>query len=178
MIALKGKRIMKKTTMQLLLTLNNEQQPKAKYSNNVILQMLECMPSTLDIEVEPTRSGFAFNRGSLVECLIRAVITNDYIQCRANARESDLNSMDFTSEQLALINGIKSKNIEIKFSTSFAPATKKSNKARYTIIACEHGVYMIESKNIVWTKAGKLNINNQNSRDLTPLNELMDLLGY
>lgn len=169
---------MKKLTMELLLTLNNEQQPKAKYSNNVILKMLEKMPSTLDIDVEPTRKGFAFNRGSLVECLVRAVITNDFTQTRANARESDLNSMDFTTQQLELINGVKSKNIEIKFSTSFAPATKKSNKARYVIIVCESGVYMIESKNIIWTKAGKLNANNQRHKDMVRLDKLMDLLGY
>ena len=157
---------------------NNARQPKAKYSNNVIIQMLETLSSDFTADVEPTRSGFAINRGSLVECIIKAVVCGLVSGIKSNFRVADLDTMHLDAEHLALVNGVKSSNIEIKFSTSFAPATHKTSKARKTIIVCEYGIYMLDSKNIVPTKSGKININNQNKNDLTELSELMDLLGY
>lgn len=157
---------------------NNTSQPKAKYSNNVILQMLDTLPSDFVADVEPTRNGFALNRGSLVECIIKAVITNDFQPSKSSCRVADLNTLNLSSEALELVHGVRSANIEIKFSTSFAPATHKTSKARKTIIVCEYGIYMIDSKNIIPTKSGKININNQNPKDLEMLEELMDLLGF
>ena len=161
-----------------LLQVNNQQQPKAKYSNNAILRMLEKMPSDFVATLETTRNGFAVNRGSLVECIINAVITNNYNQTKHNANASDLDTTKLTGYALALVNGVKSSNIEIKFSTSFAPATHKSNKARYTIIVSEKSIIMLESKNIVYTASGKINASNQKAKYCTELVELMDLLGY
>ena len=161
-----------------LLQQNNQQQPKAKYSNNAILRMLEKMPSNFVVELEPTRNGFAFNRGSLVECIINAVLTNNYNQTKRQAHESDLNTLKLSDNALRLVNNVKSSNIEIKFCTSFAPATHKTSKARYTIIVSEKSIIMLESKNIVSTASGKINASNQRVKDCTELSELMDLLGY
>lgn len=157
---------------------NNQVQPKAKYSNNVIIQMLETLSSDFVADIEPTRNGFAVNRGSLVECIIKAVVYGVNGVNKSSCKVADLDTTHLDTEHLALVNGVKSSNIEIKFSTSFAPATHKTSKARKTIIVCEYGVYMIDSKNIIPTKSGKININNQNTRDLVELTELMDLLGY
>ena len=161
-----------------LLQQNNQQQPKAKYSNNIILKMLENLPTTFVVELEPTRNGFAFNRGSLVECIVNAVITNNFDQVKHQAHQSDLNTTKLNAQQLALVNNVKSSNIEIKFSTSFAPATHKTSKARYTIIVSERNIIMLESKNIVSTASGKINASNQRLKDCTELSDLMDLLGY
>ena len=157
---------------------NNQKQPKAKYSNNIILNMLDCLPSDFEADVESTRNGFAINRGSLVECIIKSVIYNDYHAKKSNCRVADLDTRGLNAQQLALVDNVVSSNIEIKFSTSFAPATRKTSKARKTILVCESGVYMIDSKNIIPTKAGKINVNNQKAKDLVELSELMDLLGY
>ena len=161
-----------------LLQQNNQQQPKAKYSNNAILRMLSKMPNTFVVELEPTKNGFALNRGSLVECIINAVITNNYNQTKHQAHQSDLNTLKLNDNALRLVNNVKSSNIEIKFSTSFAPATHKTSKARYTIIVSEKSIIMLESKNIVSTASGKINASNQRAKDCTELKELMDLLGY
>ena len=161
-----------------LLQQNNQQQPKAKYSNNAILRMLENLPTTFVVELEPTKNGFALNRGSLVECILNAVITNNYDQTKHQAHQSDLNTLKLNAQQLALVNNVKSSNIEIKFSTSFAPATHKTSKARYTIIVSEKSIIMLESKNIVSTASGKINASNQRAKDCTELSDLMDLLGY
>ena len=167
-----------KNQLIALFNANNQTQPKAKYSNNVILNMLDCLPSEFEADIEPTRSGFAVNRGSLVECIVKAVIYNDYHASKSNCFVADLNTTKLDSQQLALVNGVVSSNIEIKFSTIFAPATHKTSKARKTIIVCENGIYMIDSKNLIPTKSGKINVNNQKAKDLIELTELMDLLGY
>jgi hypothetical protein len=161
-----------------LLQQNNQDQPKAKYSNNAILRMLENLPTTFTMEVEPTKGGFALNRGSVVECIINAIATKNYNQVKHQANKSDLNTLKLDADTLRLFNNIKSSNIEIKFSTSFAPATRKTNKARYTIIVSEKSIVMLESKNIVYTASGKINASNQRAKDCTELKDLMDLLGY
>lgn len=167
-------------TIQLLdlFSQNNIQQPKAKYSNNVIMQMLENSASDFTADIEPTRNGFAVNRGSLVECIIKCAVLGVSNVGKSSCKIADLDTTHLAADRLALVNGVKSSNIEIKFSTSFAPATHKTSKARKTIIVCEYGIYMIDSKNIIPTKSGKININNQNPKDLTELTELMDLLGF
>lgn len=161
-----------------LLKENSIAQPKAKYSNNVILQMMECLSENFIADLEPTRNGFAFNRGSAVECIIKSVVYGLDFVSKANFGSADLVTNHLDSEHLALVNGVKSSNIEIKFTTSFAPATHKSNKARKTMLVCEHGIYLMDSKNIQYTKAGKININNQNTKDLESLDNLMDMLGF
>ena len=177
---MKGVKIMLFSKNQLVnaFTQNNADQPKAKYSNNVILNMLDCLPMDFEADIEPTRNGFAVNRGSLVECIIKAVVCNDYHATKSSCRVADLDTRKLNAQQLALVNGVVSSNIEIKFSTSFAPATKKTSKAHKTILVCESGIYMIDSKNIIPTKSGKINVNNQKAKDLIELTELMDLLGY
>ena len=67
----------KKEDMISLLIKNNEIQPKAKYSNNILLAMLEHVSDNFTARLEETRGSFAFNRGSAVECLLRAIVTGD-----------------------------------------------------------------------------------------------------
>lgn len=168
----------KNELIQMLLA-NNAKQPKAHYSNNVIVQMLETLNDDFKADVETVRGGVEMvNRGSLVECIIKATVYGVAQVEKSACNNSDLNTSKLNAQQLALVHGVKSSNIEVKFSTSFAPATKKTNKARKTIIVCERGIYMIDSKNIVATSAGKININNQKHKDLDKLQELMDLLGF
>ena len=161
-----------------LFNANNVMQPKAKYSNNVIIQMLETLSSDFVADIEPTRSGFAVNRGSLVECIIKAVVYGVNDTEKSSCKIADLDTTTLNAQQLALVNGVVSSNIEIKFSTSFAPATHKTSKARKTIIVSENMIVMLDSKNIISTKAGKININNQKASQCEILNDLMDLLGY
>lgn len=160
-----------KKELVVALTENNTKQPKAKYSNNVLLKMLNKVDNDFVATLEPTRNGFAFNRGSLCECLVKYAITHE--TTKSQAHESDLD----TTKVSDTYDLPKSSNIEIKYSTSFSPATKKTSKAHYTIIVCESGAYLIDSKNIIPTSAGKININNQLAKHLTKLNRLNERLG-
>lgn len=156
---------------------NNTKQPKARYSNNVIIQMLENLSNDFVADIEPSRNGF-INRGSLVECIIKAVVYGVNETSKSNCKSADLDTTKLNAQQLALVNNVVSKNIEIKFSTSFAPATHKTSKARKTIIVSETMIIMLDSKNLIPTKAGKININNQRASQCETLENLMDLLGY
>lgn len=158
-----------------LLKENNDKQPKAKYSNNILLSMLEKTDSNFIATLEPTRNGFAFNRGSLCECLVKYAITKD--TTKSQAFESDLNTTKVSDKVLEYFNLPKSSNIEIKYSTSFAPATKKTSKARMTIIVSQLGIHLIESKNLIATDSGKINISNQRPKDLIELKNLERALG-
>lgn len=153
------------------LTKNNETQPKAKYSNNILLKMLNKVSNDFVATLEPTKNGFAFNRGSLCECLVKYVITGE--TTKAQATESDLNTLKVVDTY----DLPKSSNIEIKYSTSFAPATHKTSKARYTLIVSQLGIHLIDSKNLIPTSSGKINISNQRVKDLTQMKRLEKRLG-
>ena len=155
---------------------NNKTQPKAKYSNNILLNMLSKVDDDFVATLEPTKNGFAFNRGSLCECLVKYAITKDTTKSQAN--ESDLNTTKLSDKELAFFNLPKSNNIEIKYSTSFAPATKKTSKAHQTIIVSQLGIHLIESKNLIATDSGKINISNQRAKDLIELKNLEKVLGF
>lgn len=155
---------------------NNKTQPKAKYSNNILLNMLSKTDSNFIATLEPTKNGFAFNRGSLCECLVKYAITKE--TSKAQATESDLNTSKVDSKVLEYFNLPKSNNIEIKYSTTFAPATKKTSKAKQTIIVSQLGIHLIDSDKLIATDSGKINITNQRVKDLTELKNLERVLGF
>lgn len=161
----------KKEEMVALLIKNNQTQPKAKYSNAVLLAMLEHVSDDFTAKMEETRGKFAFNRGSAVECLLRAIVTGDMNTTKARAKEADL---FLKKETLGLPARAK---LEVKFSTSFAPATAKTSKGKYVVIIGQEGAFLVESKNLVATAKGKINLNNQNAKYCHRLDELSQALG-
>ena len=161
----------KKEEMVALLIKNNQNQPKAKYSNAVLLAMLDHVSDNFTARVEETRGQFAFNRGSAVECLLRAIVTGEMDTAKAQAKEADL----FLNKSVL---GLPARaKLEVKFSTSFAPATAKTSKGKYVVIIGQEGAFLVESKNLVTTAKGKINLNDQNSKYCHRLNELSEALG-
>lgn len=151
-----------------LLTQNNQNQPKAKYSNNVILTMLNQFDENATVCVEPTRKGFELNRGSLVENLVKMILFGTDCGFKTKQRKSDIgkNSKNATAYGL-------DKNLcyEIKFATTFAPATESQPKTKYVILITADGAYLIESKN------HKGRYTNNSIWEGTRLEELSEALG-
>lgn len=127
-----------------LLEENNIKQPKAKYSNNVILAMLEQFDENATVEVEPTRGMFEINRGSLVENLVKMVLMNTTQAWKTQRNRSDIMR---GSQGLKAFGLDKWLNYEIKFATTFAPATESKPKTKYVILITADGAYLIETKN-------------------------------
>lgn len=136
--------MLKTITKNELITLvkaNSIEQPKAKCSNNVILNLIELINNDFDIQVEPTRSNSMLNRGSIVECLIKLVFDKRKRHVVKNANGSDLYKGAY--------------EYEIKFSTTFAYASNNNaNHEMPILLVCESGVYK--------TTYDKLNINKSN----------------
>lgn len=144
----------KKELKDMLLN-NNIAQPKAKYSNNVLLNMLDSVKSDFTIKVEKTKSLNMVNRGSVAEILFKLLLnqalnTNVVKSDKSQAYSSDLDTSNINTQLLEKFGLPKSKNIEIKFSTSFATASPKNNNARYIIVISESGLSLVSSKNVMF----------------------------
>ena len=122
---------------------NSRLQPKAKTSNNVILNLIDLIDNDFDIQVEPTRSNSMLNRGSIVECLIKLIFDKRRKHVLKSAGGSDLYK--------------GSKEYEVKFSTTFAYASNNNtNKDIPIILVCESGVYETTYDNLIINKYNKI----------------------
>lgn len=172
-----------KITLIDTLLRNNEQQPKAKYANNILLHMADKMENGDTVQAEITRSkkGVAYNRGSIGECLVRIAILRYCVGYKSvdttkhDAKIADLDTTMLNSDKLAELGLPVSKNIEIKFANSFANATPKTNKAHWVLLANQHGVYLIPANKVKTTKTGHITPNQFEGKHLKKLSEL---LGY
>lgn len=152
-----------------LLAQNNIDQPKAKYSNNVILAMLSTFDDNATVCVEPTRKGFELNRGSLVENLVKMALLDTDNGFKTAQRKSDIGRNAKNATAYGLNKNLK---YEVKFATTFAPATESKPKTKYVILVTATGCYLIETAN----HQGRYT--NNSDLDGTRLDELSARLGF
>ena len=125
-----------------LLVKNNQEQPKAKYSNNIILTMLNQLSDNTTFEIEPTRGGFELNRGTLVEEIVKAVLGAAVNKSYSGKADVELKNVEKAKFEIPT----QAKKIEIKFATTFAPASATQPKTKYVILVVKEGAYLIETK--------------------------------
>jgi len=126
-----------------LLRKNNKEQPKAKYSNNIILTMLDHIDESTTFEVEPTKGGFELNRGTIVEEIVKAVLGTAVNKSYSGKADIELKNVEKEKFEIPS----KAKKIEIKFATTFAPASATQPKTKYVILIAKEGAYLIETSN-------------------------------
>lgn len=147
----------KKELVIELLRKDSAKNPKNAPTNDLVAEMLEnCNIENLG--VSPTRSGALYNRGEIVEIVVKSMIFEycglDFENInKALQKEHDLITSKIDVELLQDLGLPKSANIEIKFTSSIANASVKNNKARYCLIvnACSKyglGAYLVESKKL------------------------------
>ena len=158
--------------------LNNQEQPKAKTSNNIILRLLDGCLDNFSLECELTKSGATPNRGSAIECIMNHLITHKANITKANFSESDLITRKLNRKYLKMLDLVASKNIEIKFATGFAYATQVTSNARYILLVTPYGIWLMKPKNIIYTKNMKIKASEQNYALATRLYELENYIGY
>ena len=126
------------------LTLNSSEQKNAVYSNSILLQMLEKSPLEV-VQVEPTKNGFIANRGSLCETLVKSAIS-EYVVGYRTQRNSDIKRPHGEHRAKFAELGLNPDlNYEVKFSTSFALASKSTLKTKFVLLVVKEGVYLVES---------------------------------
>ena len=126
-----------------LLEQNNHDQPKAKYSNNVLLQMLQMCDNKSKFSVEKTRDNFELNRGSLCECIVKRVLGLTSTKASKGLADIDLTGLDRKALELP----IRAKKLEIKFATSFANASANQPATKYVMLVTKNGAYLLETAN-------------------------------
>lgn len=151
-----------------LLENNNQEQPKAKYSNNVILQMLNHIDQNTIFEVEPTKKGFALNRGTLVEEIIKAKLGVNVNKSYSKKADIDLKGVNNSKYELPST----AKKVEVKFATTFAPASPSNPKTKYVILVTAEGVYLMDATE----HEGRYT--NYSAYDGTKLEKLSKALGF
>lgn len=157
---------------------NNETQPKAKTSNNIIIRLLDNCTNEFTLTCELTRGGCVPNRGSVIECILNHLITHKANVVKANFEESDLTTKKLARKYLKMLELAQSKNIEIKFATGYAYATQVTSNARFIILVTPYGIWLMKPKNIVYTKNMKIKASEQNYELATRLVELEQYIGY
>ena len=154
---------------------------KNKPTNALIISMLE--NSSLDsLQVEPTRGGTIYNRGSVVECLTRAAL-NEFINGKVaslykkSTNEEDFNTNKKNAERVSELGLQVNTNYEIKVISSLARASMSAKIVNPCIMvdlrAKTLGVYLVQPQNLVI-------YNGSSIKDYTngqPLELLAELLG-
>lgn len=130
---------------------------KEKTTNNLLIDMLE-NTNLESVKIEVSRGG-GFNRGSLVECIVKNTILN-YLGFNAekvsksNNLEKDLNLAKRNKELLSDLK-LENKDYEIKLITSLARASAISplNQVENIIIIDlrnkSKGAYLVNKKDLV-----------------------------
>ena len=126
-----------------LLVANNTDQPKAHYSNDVLLHMLNAVDNDSIFTVEPTRGKFAMNRGSLCEGIIKAILGIDLSKTQKGVADIDLKGIDNIKFGLPKY----AKKLEVKFATSFADASDNAPKTKYVLLVTAEGCFNIDTNN-------------------------------
>jgi hypothetical protein len=131
--------------------------PKNAPTDNAIIEML----SNTDLrylQVEETRGGNLYNRGSVVECVVRYQL-NDFLRGSASATyKKSIKDLDFSTvrknqELLSELGLQPNKEYEIKLITSLARASM-SNVIKTDIIMIDlrnktKGVYLVKPNDLV-----------------------------
>ena len=130
---------------------------KNKPTNELIISMLE-NASVESLQVEPTRGGGIYNRGSVVECLFRAV-ANEYINGKVaslykkSTNEEDFNTNKKNAQYVRELGLEPNTKYEIKCISSLARASMSTKVVNPCIIvdlrAKTLGVYLVQPKDLV-----------------------------
>lgn len=126
-----------------LLARNSAEQPKAKYSNAVIAQMLGAVSDDFVACVEPTRGAFALNRGSVVECIIKAVVYGVADTFKTSQGRKDIDLRKVNNRAFGI--DPRAQRLEVKFATSFAPASEAQPDTAWVLLVTDRGVYNVRA---------------------------------
>lgn len=97
-------------------------------------------------------NALSYNRGEIVEQLIKGIVFNVTDTFKTNCK-SDLQRL---TKSTAKAYGLDSRCYEIKFSTSYAYATKITTKCKYIILVNEEGVYLCTKDQLTYSKRGEV----------------------
>jgi hypothetical protein len=118
---------------------------KARYSDTIIEHMVNALTFT-SVSVEVCRTskwGTFFNRGSMVECLLKIAL-NGYRKAHKTVAVSDIRRANGKARNIRRGFEINPDlNYEVKFNTSYALASDNAPKSKYVLKVLKEGVYLV-----------------------------------
>ena len=130
---------------------DNESKPKNKVCNNPILELIKLIDDySKIIKCELAKGGVVLNRGSVVECLVKLLLTNQKTTQKYKANKNDIK-----------LDGV---GYEIKFTNSVAYASLSAKQRKDydnqefkpLILVDSFGVYLSNTKYYIIAKNGKV----------------------
>lgn len=156
--------------------------PKNAPTDNAIIEMLE-NTSLEFLQVEETRGGKLYNRGSVVECVVRYAL-NDYLRGSASAtykksvKNEDFTTMRKNADLLSDLGLSSNTNYEIKLITPLARASMstiiKNDVIMVDLRNKTKGVYLVKPSDLVVYNGSSIK-DYKNGVKLDLLNELLGL---
>lgn len=163
--------------------MDSKNSPKRRPTNQAIIDMLE--NTSLDsLTVEIARGGSVYNRGSVVECVVKYML-NEYIKGSASSHyKKSIANEDFSTirKNKDLVNELGLEinvNYEIKLISPIARASY-SNKIESPIIMVDlrnktKGVYLVQPNDLVFYNASSIS-DYKKGESLDLIAELLGLL--
>lgn len=148
-------------------------------SNDILLRACEKLDKNEIIDIEPSRSTHMVNRGSTFEVLLKKVLNKRFDLDIPAVKPSPKGQKDLDTSKLSknLLDylGLPTDEVEIKFSTSFAYASKieKANPNLNVIVATQNGIFLGQAKDLNKNKQDKILPNQYQFKRLENLSKIM-----
>ena len=168
-----------KNELVSILEWNNEVQPKAHTSNNILLAILDNCNENLTIRCELTRSKSGVpNRGSAFECLTKSFFTKETYIVKSEFGVADLITRNMQYYQAQKLDSMpRSINVEIKYANGFANASPLKTNARYVLLGTPYGLYLFNTPDIIFEDHGHIKATAQNYDLAIRMHQLEKLMG-
>ena len=135
-----------KSPLISLLIKNRDEQKNAKYSNDILIQMLT-HSSIQSISVESTKGNDEMvNRGSVCETIIKCEV-QQFLNAYKTSKNADITrGVGETRKNFRELGLNPNHKYEVKFNTSFALAHDCPIKTKQVILVVKEGIYLVESQ--------------------------------
>lgn len=133
-----------KTELVAILKADRNNAGNAHYSDDALLAMLGAVSDNFTATIEPARGDFAFNRGSLAECIVKSILygVNDTFKTSQGRKDLDLRGVKNARFGI----DSRAKGLEVKFATNFAAASASEPSTKWVLLITEKGVYNVRAE--------------------------------
>lgn len=130
---------------------DNVNKPKNKTCNNAILELIKLIGDySKIIKCELAKGGIVLNRGSVVECLIKLLLTNQQTTRKYKANKNDI-KLDGVGYEIKYTNSVAYASLSAKQKQEY-----ESQNYKPLILVDSFGVYLSNTKYYQIAKNGKV----------------------
>ena len=130
---------------------DNVNKPKNKVCNNPILELIKLINDySKIIKCELAKGGIVLNRGSVVECLVKLLLTNQKTTQKYKANKNDI-KIDGTGYEIKYTNSVAYASLSAKQRKDY---DNKDFKPLILVDSC--GIYLSNTKYYIIAKNGKV----------------------